>query len=535
MTSASELGRQLRVGRTANDVEVALARVAWRRREPGRDLPVSLRPQAGEICAWAAALTEDQARKETRGLPAAAELIAVIWSEQNRLVTKRMAEPETAGEAGGVREQAAIEGAYAGRVMRVHRAALAAVDSAIEAGERPPAHPLEGWVRRWLDWRVTQERQIGEQAQRRTVLPGSLFEWAGLPHAILRRPRHDNAVAAVPGAVREGIPGLLVEDGRVRLERPAALVLADELGIGRLARGSGARLDKRSLVCALMAVPYAERTPGGRYTVRLRLQRWLEWLLGDVSNWRPSRHQPLLARAWNAVSLAGVLLPDGREWRPVMFRVMPDWRDRASFVEVDVAFPDSGPVAGPEINRRRLLEDGRISDAAFDGNLSLAVLWDGVKRRNGGYRVYAERPAVLRDQEGYLLAARRRADGSVEVNQRGEPVVVGRVLGDRRNPIRNGRGQLEWKEGRTPQRDWRHPQAVRIGMERHPHADKVPVLDRAERRQLVFGTAHDGARPSTRAMASRRADEKLREWEAQGRIAVEDCGREGWRILEVKA
>ena len=154
-------------------------------------------------------------------------------------------------------------------------------------------------------------------------------------------------------------------------------------------------------------------------------------------------------------------------------------------------------------------------DPAFDGVLSLAALWDRAKADNGGFRIYATRPKALRDRQGQLT----RADGSL-------------ILGDLRNPFKNRAGRRTWRPGDTPQTDWRHPGAVIVGTERHPQADKVPVLGRKERRRLFFGPASDGLTSSARSMAADRADAMLRRMETRGYIKIE-TEPDGWRILEV--
>ena len=99
----------------------------------------------------------------------------------------------------------------------------------------------------------------------------------------------------------------------------------------------------------------------------------------------------------------------------------------------------------------RGIADRTHSDPAFDLRLSLAWLWDSVKARNGGHRIYATRPRVERTADGVIL------------DRKGRPVIR-----------RNGRPVKDWSDRRacpiyTPE--------GRQLIERHPEANRVPVLD----------------------------------------------------------
>ena len=136
---------------------------------------------------------------------------------------------------------------------------------------------------------------------------------------------------------------------------------------------------------------------------------------------------------------------------------------------------------------------GVVSDPAFDLELGLAYLWDDAKARNGGFRIYAHRPEVLRDDNGFIT----QADGQ-RIMHRGQPV-----------------------------KDWQHPQA-----------DRVVVLSRDDRRRLAYGSK----RPANKGVANRErdtTDRMLVAMEKAGRVVIErnaTCqrtGKRGWRILEV--
>ena len=198
-----------------------------------------------------------------------------------------------------------------------------------------------------------------------------------------------------------------------------------------------------------------------------------------------------------AVTLAGVMLPDGRIWAPVIFRAYPNFRNLDSKAEIEIHYPTETPTGGAMIDWRGLVEAGAISGPAFDGAVTLATLWDKAKASNNGNRIYATRPAVLRDDQGFIT----RAD-SQRIIQHGQPV-----------------------------KNWRHPQAVHIGIERHPQADKVPLLDRDDRRRLFYGKKSDSENRRRRSEQATKADQRLIDLENQGRVVIEREGNK-WRILE---
>ena len=129
--------------------------------------------------------------------------------------------------------------------------------------------------------------------------------------------------------------------------------------------------------------------------------------------------------------------------------------------------------------------------------MGLAYLWDRQKRLNAGYRIHARRPKAWRNDRGHLL----RQDGTV-------------VLGKR------------------PVTDWRHPEAVLEGLERHPQADRLPYLTPESRRQLAYGFNTRAINKGTDFQERQTADRLLERFEADGRVVIEKDGPD-WRVLEV--
>ncbi len=550
-TPDETLRAALRGAREAADILPALARVEYRRAHRDEDCPASMIPTMQDMAGWLTPVRldgdgairlppcPDAARKDASA--ALCTVFRLEWPAGK--APKRPHGSWLAMTWGGKQTLSAMvlgdtlspEGVLSGSLDYVHGLWLA-----LSAAERAP-HPLAAIMRAWQE----RPREIEADTRATAILPSDLFAWAGgRAPSILEAPLNDNELPIQPGLVEPNrapfLPGLEPPDSAV-VPAPA-LVVAEEIGFGDLTSGRGARIDKRLLVYSLLSVPRDARRPGGRYTLRPSLRTLAhEWIWpaplntgtgeGERSLWKPSRHARLLARAMNAVTLAGVILPDRREWRPVMFRARPDFGDLDSCAVIEIALPDAADH-GPLIRRDALIAAGVVSDPAFDGSLALATLWDRAKAANGGYRIYATRPKALRDPDGYLLAALRGADGKPVLDENGEPVAAGRITGHGNNPFPGRNGRLQWRKGEVPQRDWRHPDAVILGQERHPHADKVPILDRYDRRRLFYGHASDQMEKRQRSKAADRADSRLRTLEADGRVVIEDCGPDGWRVLE---
>lgn len=372
-------------------------------------------------------------------------------------------------------------------------------------------HPLKPLIADWLNRPKEIQLDLDKGGRPRTqgIIPDGLFP--GQPYSIPAQLRSDNGGELFPnlGKVErdsEQLPLLadILDDADLPI---APLLLAKAAGFHGLQPGRGARLDKRILIFSLLEMPLNQRRPGGRYELRRPLRFWrdLLWPTRDgKSSYRPIKHKQALRDALTAINLAEILMPDGSSWIPVVRRGIPDLDSLDSEVIIQIELP-AGSDRGPQVDKGVLAVAGVVSDPAFDLELGLAYLWDEAKRRNGGHRVYATRPEVVRNNQGHIMDA---AD---------------QVIVDRGKPVTR----------------WDHPRAVRTGrMERNPAADKVRVLDREARRRLAYGSG-TRRRPDQLSRERAATDKRLAGVESDGRILIERdavdlrSGGDGWRILEV--
>ena len=384
----------------------------------------------------------------------------------------------------------------------------------LRSSEDRPMHPLAPLV---MVWQQRPEALTPETKEARIMPKGLVY---AAPSAIyVDEPLHDPTFLPMTGYVEEPeLPQLALfptADTNNDLPPVTPLILASAAGFGALTLGRGARLDKRILIYSLLSMPLEQRRPGGRYEWRPTLRELIE-LLWAKDAWRPNKHAKALEAAFDAVTLAKIRLPDGRTWRPVVARGMPNPYDLDSHAVIQLEVPELSD-RGPALDFPGLVVDGRVSDPAFDLWLSLAYLWDDAKARNGGFRIYATRPKALRNAQGFLVDVK----GNV-------------ILGHPDNPLGRA-GKLYWKLGNAPQRDWRHPQAVLTGEERHPHADKVPVLHPEARRRLAYGLKEQPDK-AHRVRERNKTNELLQRLESAERIVIErdDNDDKLWRILETK-
>ena len=285
------------------------------------------------------------------------------------------------------------------------------------------------------------------------------------------------------------------------------LILADEAGFHGLKQGRGTRLDKRILIFSILEMPLNQRHPGGRYELRRSLRWWRDIIWpqrNGRSHYKKQTSGPALLSALDAVNIAGIVLPDGSKYRPIHVWKNPDLNNMDDEVIIEIRLPE-GSDRGPAIDKQALIEAGTISDPAFDLQLGLAYLWDNAKRRNGGFRIYATRPEVLRNAQGHCT------------------YMVEQVI------LVNGK----------PTTRWDAPDAVRTGRhERNPQADRVQVLSREKRWKMAYRRHRTKISKTQKSNEMKKTDQLLSTLEDTGQITIERdiidprTGEQGWRILE---
>lgn len=285
---------------------------------------------------------------------------------------------------------------------------------------------------------------------------------------------------------------LLSDYERGQIQWSPAFSIIDAMGMTPPNRGRGARMDKRLLIYSLASIPESERRGGGRFQMPVSLRTLAKaWLYPSSedreSAYRPNKHAKPIRQALNRLTLTGILMPDGREWRPVMVRVLPNFDNLDSEAVFDIDLPDSsGP--GPIIDRKPLYLAGAKSDPAFDLEINLAFYWDRAKVSNGGTRIYATRPEAVRDALGNLLDR----EGNLILTQRGRPI-----------------------------KNWNHPRAILTGNhERHPQANRVPLLNTSEIHALAFNPNRQVS-PQQIRKETTNVRRILRELRDAGRIVIE--------------
>lgn len=365
---------------------------------------------------------------------------------------------------------------------------------------RRGAHPLGPIIRAWQDLPVSISKP---DTRDRRIMPGGLFPDSPL-HVVSDAKQRE---LRFPGAAEEvpvQFPLAFREEEQIaHVVRPAPLILADAAGFGGTLRGRGARWDKRLLIYSLLSMPLGQRRPGGRYTLRRSLRSVVHEMFppgrNGRSNWQPGKHGKKLIAALEALSLVRVRMPKGTRygaWAPALVRGYPDIFDLNSEVCIELALPDECD-RGPMIRHPPLVRAGASSDPAFDLWMGLAFYWDSTKAANGGYRIYATRPTARRNAKGHLL---------------------------------NSHGHVILRKDGTPVKDWRHRRAVLEGEERHPQADRVPLLTSVQLRAMAYGqrAAAGGQRAKDQGRFIRKT---LARWVARDLVVVEKHVR-AVRILE---
>ena len=274
----------------------------------------------------------------------------------------------------------------------------------------------------------------------------------------------------------------------------------------------------------MMAFDRGERIYADEVRIRTTLGDFKRWLF--ARDWKRSIAIPMIRDALIACDSIYLHLPDrGVDWRLVAADVLPTLDTKLDEeIPLRIRLPE-GSHHGPKIDTRPLPALRTSSAAAWRAWIRLAYIWDLAKGNNGGRRVYATRPAAMRNPKGHILDAK----GNV-------------VTAAEHAPVKRKDGYLSWPKGDKPVTDFRHPKAVIVGEERNPRAELVPALRSDEIVHLTFDDAprqgeKRGRHPlpaiQHNVFRKRLNDGKvaLTRLETDGLVVIERLP-EGWRILE---
>lgn len=276
---------------------------------------------------------------------------------------------------------------------------------------------------------------------------------------------------------------------------PSGVIPALPLQVGSLSTADGsAPVSIRLWFAFQMSVPIRLRT-GIEVHLAFTLREISTWLWPD--GWNRRRHLPRLRQGMEDLYRLGVSF-NRADWvlvRPVNLPTAETRLDDELFVDV-MTLP--GSDHGPMIDTAILWQFGVRSVVAWRIWIRLAYVWDQVKLRNGGHRIYATRPEVVRGQGGVILDAS------------GRPVL-------RRN--------------QQPVLDWSDSRAVRTGrQEPHPQANRVPVFGPQDLARL--GYDDQPVPPGTLRSRTYQTRKRLKEMEEKGVVVLDEVGN-GVRVLEV--
>jgi len=211
---------------------------------------------------------------------------------------------------------------------------------------------------------------------------------------------------------------------------------------------------------------------------------------------------------------------DRRDWNIIAVDVFPTMDtkrgDRISFT---VRMPDGMPThSGVKVTIEPLRIYGAQSAPKFRAWGRLPFIWDKAKIKNGGKRIYATVPEVLRNKDDCLVDAK------------GQVILTGELYNSRD-------GGWAYRQGNQPQKAWYHPLAIRTGRQiQNPQGDKVPILFDSDMVKLFYD--HTPRKGEVFRKCLELARKHAWQIEKDGWIVVwkdqvdPQTGERGWRILE---
>lgn len=364
-------------------------------------------------------------------------------------------------------------------------------------------------------------------------LASALTAWLNRPPSVQTE---DRTTAILPDPFRWAVfdngelPDLTDEVGKIEtgtlpgIEEPKELVpslpLAEPVHMPQRSPGPGAPLARRFWWLIVSSVRAADRDLG-RVELETTLRKLTQcgWPKGGF---RRGTHLGMIEEALDAVDNFRVSM--GGRWRIINVRMIPDHTTGLDDpIPIEVSMPP-GSSRGAMIDRLPWWALGAKSGPLFDAWARLNYIWDAAKGANGSRRIYAQRPVVWRDKNGYL----RGADGQTV---RG-PDPAAPFRQQKATPA--GKPQKNWQDSRAVLLDvFGKPQvAMPNGVlvpdpnatpryERNPAADKVPQLSRRDLNRLFQGDATPRTDGAGRQALSRHLQMLRKYLEDEGLVVVE--------------
>ena len=371
--------------------------------------------------------------------------------------------------------------------------------------EPRPSHVVSILVDAWL-----RDQPIDRDHRRTGILPESWRDGRHYDYLPLKTHPYPEPPGSMAGD-QHLLPLAELQQSVIVPVLPLALY---DSGTGPMAtRGRGAPYAQRLFVEILLDVGRLDRVPGQTARVEVTLRELVAWLWPN--GWKRTRSAGRLGDL--QILQRELLILDSMRilwermlWRLVAVQALPTENSRMEDVIVFRVEHLPGSEHGPLLDRDRLRRFGTVSAPAWRAYLRLAYLWDAVKGKNNGARIYATRPVVARDRRGVLVGANGK-------------------------PLRDQRGAVV--------KDWSDPRAVILGAngkpvsasnppayERNPAADRVPMLGPDDLIRLAFDDNLD-VPAATRRWRLHEARKVARMFAEAGVTVVEQDGA-GLRLIE---
>ena len=342
-------------------------------------------------------------------------------------------------------------------------------------------HPLADAVEAWL----ARPPQVAYEQRQTGLLPETLRHAVFvLDNKGLLPSRTQHEVGKVGETGTLPIPGMDLPAETV----PELPLQGEPINLPKRKPGKGAPLERRLWWHTMSSVPAADRRTEKPVMLAVPYEV-VTSRMWPGGGYRPGTHLEALRKALAAIGNLGVAW-ERSEWVTVVSRSFPTMATKPSDnIYFEVLMPP-GSDRGAMIDRPQWWSLGAKSGALFDAWARLAYIWDAAKATNGSQRIFATRPMVWRDKDGYL----RGADGATV---RGPDPALSFSA---QNKTPQGKPQSNWADSRAVFLDRNGGRQIVMGKngpvpapnpvivhERNPRADRVPELDRRDILRLFHG------------------------------------------------